>query len=150
MKHMGKVHILKYILLFIIAVGVGIGGYEIGLSHNEVSNQTVQSSARTSKLSSDSEKSSSNSISSSLDSDNSNDNGVEKISGNINNYYNEETNTFMGCKTMKEFYSKYGETPCAYLLDKGFSENEIFNMMKQIPNYQQWMSSGEIQEANNN
>lgn len=147
MKHMGKVHILKYILLLAVAVGVGVGGYEIGVTHSQnqkayqvtqskKANQTSVSNNKTKDNNTDDEYSSSNTES------------VETYSGNINNYYNSGSDTFMGCKSLSDFYSKYGETPCAYLLDKGFTKDEIFSMMKQIPNYHQWMTSSEIQTMN--
>ena len=147
MKHMGKVHILKYILLLAVAVGVGVGGYEIGVTHSQnqkayqvaqskKTNQTSVSNKKTKDNNTDDEYSSSNTES------------VETYSGNINNYYNSGSDTFMGCKSLSDFYSKYGETPCAYLLDKGFTKDEIFSMMKQIPNYHQWMTSSEIQTMN--
>lgn len=147
MKHMGKVHILKYILLLAVAVGVGVGGYEIGVTHSQnqkayqvaqskKTNQTSVSNKKIKDNNTDDEYSSSNTES------------VETYSGNINNYYNSGSDTFMGCKSLSDFYSKYGETPCAYLLDKGFTKDEIFNMMKQIPNYHQWMTSSEIQTMN--
>ena len=144
---MGKVHILKYILLLAVAVGVGVGGYEIGVTHSQnqkayqvaqskKTNQTSVSNKKTKDNNTDDEYSSSNTES------------VETYSGNINNYYNSGSDTFMGCKSLSDFYSKYGETPCAYLLDKGFTKDEIFSMMKQIPNYHQWMTSSEIQTMN--
>ena len=147
MKHMGEVHILKYILLLAVAVGVGVGGYEIGVTHSQnqkayqvaqskKTNQTSVSNKKIKDNNTDDEYSSSNTES------------VETYSGNINNYYNSGSDTFMGCKSLSDFYSKYGETPCAYLLDKGFTKDEIFNMMKQIPNYHQWMTSSEIQTMN--
>lgn len=158
MKHMGKVHVLKYILLLAVAVGVGVGGYEIGVTHsqNQKTYQVVQSKKANQNPVSDKK---TNSVVNSAnnkdtDSDNeyssSNTKSVETYSGNINNYYNSDSDTFMGCKSLSDFYSKYGETPCAYLLDKGFTKDEIFNMMKQIPNYHQWMTSSEIQTMNEN
>lgn len=157
MKHMGKVHILKYILLLAVAIGVGVGGYEIGVTHSQnqkayqvaqskKTNQTsVVSDKKTKDNNTDDKDTNSNAEYSS-----SNTESVETYSGNINNYYNSGSDTFMGCKSLSDFYSKYGETPCAYLLDKGFTKDEIFNMMKQIPNYHQWMTSSEIQTMNEN
>ena len=156
MKHMGKVHILKYILLLAVAIGVGVGGYEIGVTHSQnqkayqvaqakKSNQTSVSDKKTKDNDTDNKDTNSDDEYSS-----SNTESVETYSGNINNYYNSGSDTFMGCKSLSDFYSKYGETPCAYLLDKGFTKDEIFNMMKQISNYHQWMTSSEIQTMNEN
>lgn len=159
MKHMGKVHVLKYILLLAVAVGVGVGGYEIGVTHsqNQKAYQVAQSKKanQTSVLDKkikDSVDDNTNEKDTNSDDEysSSNTESVETYSGNINNYYNSASNTFMGCKSLSAFYSKYGETPCAYLLDKGFTKDEIFNMMKQVPNYHQWMTSSEIQTMNEN
>ena len=157
MKHMGKVHVLKYILLLIVAIGVGVGGYEIGVTHSQ--NQKAYQVAQSKKANQNSvsvKKTNDNVDNDTQNKDNNSDNeysssnteSVETYSGNINNYYNSDSDTFMGCKSLSDFYSKYGETPCAYLLDKGFTKDEIFNMMKQIPNYHQWMTSSEIQTMN--
>lgn len=156
MKHMGKVHILKYILLLIVAIGVGIGGYEIGVTHsqNQKAYQVVQSKKANQNPVSDKKTNSvvNNTNNKDIDSDNeyssSNTKSIETYSCNINNYYNSDSDTFMGCKSLSDFYSKYGETPCSYLLDKGFTKDEIFSIMKQIPNYHQWMTSSEIQTMN--
>ena len=156
MKHMGKVHVLKYILLLIVAIGVGVGGYEIGVTHsqNQKAYQVVQSKKANQNPVSDKKTKDTNTDAKNTNSDDeissSNTESVETYSGNINNYYNSDSDTFMGCKSLSDFYSKYGETPCAYLLDKGFTKDEIFSMMKQIPNYHQWMTSSEIQTMNEN
>ena len=157
MKHMGKVHVLKYILLLIVAIGVGVGGYEIGVTHSQ--NQKAYQVAQSKKANQNSvsvKKNKDNVDDNTQDEDTDSDNeysssstkSIETYSGNINNYYNSDSDTFMGCKSLSDFYSKYGETPCAYLLDKGFTKDEIFSMMKQIPNYHQWMTSSEIQTMN--
>lgn len=159
MKHMGKVHVLKYILLLLVAIGVGIGGYEIGVTHtqNQKTYQVAQSKkANQTSVSNEKTKDSVDTNTNDKDTNtddeygSSNTESVETYSGNINNYYNSTSDTFMGCKSLSDFYSKYGETPCAYLLDKGFTKDEIFNIMKQIPNYHQWMTSSEIQTMNEN
>ena len=43
---------------------------------------------------------------------------------------------------------RYNVTAVPHIICKGFTKDEIFSMMKQIPNYHQWMTSSEIQTMN--
>lgn len=150
MKHMGKVHVLKYILLLIVAIGVGVGGYEIGLIHNQNTKnyQVAQSS-----------KSSMDNNTSSVSQESSSDTTDEIVSQDSSSNNDEESNdnslfydgTFAGYHNVHEL-ANAGYTVTSYLIThEGMTAKQAHQFIKD--NYDKlsgFLTSGEIQTMNEN
>ena len=148
MKHMGKVHILKYILLLIVAIGVGVGGYEIGVTHSQnTKNYQISKSSKSStdnntpSVSYDSSSDSTDEIVS-QDSSSSND---EK-SNNSSLFYDR---TFAGYHNVHELAND-GYTVTSYLIThEGMTAKQAHQFIRD--NYDKlsgFLTSGEIQTMN--
>lgn len=153
MKHMGKVHIMKYILLLIIAIGVGVGGYEIGVTHNNNNSKTALESSKSvnSKSSSsttyndESEDNETDTTEDSNDNNNINSSSVEENqSSNTNTLLS--NGTFAGYSNIHQL-ANAGYTVTSYLIEKeGMTPKQAHLYIKQHYNeLQNFLTSGEIQ-----
>lgn len=148
MKHMGKVHVLKYILLLIVAVGVGVGGYEIGLSHTQnTKNYQISKSSKSNtdnNTSSVSQESSSDSTDEIVSQDSSSSN--DENSNNSSLFYD---GTFAGYHNVHELAND-GYTVTSYLIThEGMTAKQAHQFIRD--NYDKlsgFLTSGEIQTMN--
>lgn len=149
MKHMGKVHVLKYILLLIVAIGVGVGGYEIGLSHTQNTKNYQVSKSSTSNTDNDS----TSSVSQESSSD-STDEITYQDSSSSNDEKSNETSlfydgTFAGYHNVHELAND-GYTVTSYLIThEGMTAKQAHQFIRD--NYDKlsgFLTSGEIQTMN--
>lgn len=153
MKHMGKVHILKYILLLAVAVGVGVGGYEIGVTHNN-NNSKISLESSSSVISKSSSSTTYNDGSDGNETDTTEDNNDNN---NINSSSIEENQlsntdkllsngTFAGYSNIHQL-ANAGYTVTSYLIEKvGMTPKQAHLYIKQHYNeLQNFLTSGEIQ-----
>ena len=146
MKHMGKVHVLKYILLLIVAIGVGVGGYEIGLSHTQnTKNYQISKSSKSNtdnNTPSVSQESSSDSTDENVSQDSSSSNDENSL------FYD---GTFAGYHNVHELAND-GYTVTSYLIThEGMTAKQAHQFIRD--NYDKlsgFLTSGEIQTMNEN
>lgn len=144
MKHMGKVHVLKYVLLLIVAIGVGVGGYEIGLSHTQnTKNYQISKSSKSNtdnNTSSVSQESSSDSTDEIVSQDSSSSNDENSL------FYG---GTFAGYHNVHELANN-GYTVTSYLITReGMTAKQAHQFIRD--NYDKlsgFLTSGEIQTMN--
>lgn len=147
MKHMGKVHVLKYILLGIVAIGVGVGGYEIGLNHTQNTKNYQISTSSTSSTDSD--------TASSVSHESNSDSADETVSQDSNSSNDENSllydGTFAGYHNVHELAND-GYTVTSYLIKhEGMTAEQAHQFIRD--NYDKlsgFLTSGEIQTMNEN
>ena len=154
MKHMGKVHILKYILLLAVAVGVGVGGYEIGVTHNNNNSKTaLESSSSVSSKSFSSTTYNDESEDSETDTtEDSNDNNNNVNSSSVEETQSSNTDTLLSNGTFAGYSNIHqlanaGYTVTSYLIEKeGMTPKQAHLYIKQhYSELQNFLTSGEIQ-----
>lgn len=152
MKHGKKFDYRNLIIIVLIIISVGLGGYILGNKFTSHSNSNAPTTSKVVHSSKSSSKSvASSEIYSSVNS--SSETSEEHVSssstsgvyetGNINKYYDTNLQTFMGCKTLTDFVNEYGCTPWAYLEQQGYTKDEIEQFFANI-NYK-FLTSGEMQ-----
>ena len=147
MKHMGKVHILKYILLLLIAIGVGVGGYEIGVSHNN--NNSNSRNTTSSSITTSSKSSSVTNDDKTTDTDN---NDISSSSSSVVETQSDNNDTLLGNGTFAGYSNIHqlanaGYTVTSYLIEKeGMTPKQAHLFIKNHYNeLQNFLTSGEIQ-----